>query len=123
MHLDVLVVDDDAATRESIAMTLEDAGYAVKTTRDGSEAFRILHKAQPKVVLLDLMMPVMNGWGLLVAIRANPVLKDLPVVTMSAHEIGKTDSGPFLRKPFDQERLLSMLMPYLRSRRLRETHE
>src|SRR5690242_3040152 len=58
----VLVVDDDAEIRDLIATTLEAGGYAVNTASDGAEALRLANQHEPGAVILDVMMPVMDGW-------------------------------------------------------------
>src|SRR5688500_15806012 len=61
----VLVVEDDPQIREVIAEVLTDEGYAVQTAENGREALQRLHESRPCVMLLDLMMPIMDGWQLL----------------------------------------------------------
>ena len=60
----ILVVEDDAATRDAVALVLEDEGYSVTGVANGQEALHHLRQTPPpNLILLDLMMPVMNGWG------------------------------------------------------------
>jgi CheY-like chemotaxis protein len=115
MGFDVLVIEDDAATRDSIAATLQDAGLSVRAATDGQEGLRLLHEERPKVVLLDLMLPVMNGWKTVDSIRADPALTSLPVVTMTAFVNTPRPKGSagFLRKPITRDALLRELKPYV----------
>jgi len=80
----VLVVDDRATSRELIRTVLENAGYAVSEACDGVEALRIALKVQPDLVLLDLQMPTLDGFGSLELLRANPRFANLPIVAVTA---------------------------------------
>ena len=80
----VLVVDDDVHTRQLFAAVLGAEGYQVRTARDGLEAFSALESEVPDLVLLDLMMPVMDGGTFLAALRRNPRYSSLPVAVVTA---------------------------------------
>jgi CheY-like chemotaxis protein len=81
----VLLVEDNPATRTSLAMLLRLAGYAVDTAGDGAEALdRILRGPPPCLIRLDLTMPVMDGWGFLRRRQESTPLADIPVVVVSA---------------------------------------
>ena len=106
----VLVVDDDGHIRDSVRMALEDEGFRVKTARDGREALDKVRRDPPDAILLDLMMPTMDGWGFLAAHRTLSTECRAPVLAMSAmggrylaRELGARD---FLAKPFDLDALL-----------------
>jgi two-component system chemotaxis response regulator CheY len=107
----ILVVEDDADVRECLADILSGEGYFVHTAADGRDALGALERIpQPCVVLLDLMMPGMNGWDFLEAIRQTPALSDLPVVIVSAYQ---GPSGfPVLHKPVDLDELLRVVARY-----------
>jgi CheY-like chemotaxis protein len=82
-----MIVDDDAAIRESLADLLRLSGFEVDQAEHGKAALeRICADGQPSLVLLDMMMPVMNGWQFLelVQARSEPALVDLPVVAVTA---------------------------------------
>jgi CheY-like chemotaxis protein len=105
----ILVVDDDDDTRGSIAMVLRAEGYEVQGARNGREALDLLGADPlPDLILLDLMMPVMNGWHLLESIAASKRLARLPVLVFTAagDRAAQPIDRPFLRKPVDLERLL-----------------
>src|SRR3954471_12956230 len=77
----VLIVDDDPDLLDVTSFVIETEGMAVETARNGQEALALLGTGRlPALVLLDLMMPVMNGWEFLAAIANDPVLQGLPVV-------------------------------------------
>jgi two-component system chemotaxis response regulator CheY len=81
----ILLVEDDFDIREALADALADQGYLVDLASDGEQALRLLRGgARPGLILLDLMMPRMNGTEFRAAQRADPALADLPVVLLSA---------------------------------------
>jgi CheY-like chemotaxis protein len=82
----VLVVDDDEALREAIAEAIADAGYIVEQARDGREALEKMRLSSPCIVLLDLMMPVMDGWEVVSEMDADAALAKVPVCVVSAQD-------------------------------------
>ncbi len=110
----ILVVDDETTIRNTLAELLEIEGYRVDTARDGREALRQLQQVKPDAMLLDLMMPDLDGWDVLRACRANPMLADLRVIVMSARldaaqSVAGFDVTACLTKPFDVDELLGAL--------------
>ena len=105
----VLVVDDEPNLREIVATILERDGYHVLTADNGQEAMTLLHGGvRPEAILLDLMMPVMDGWQFRVAQKADPTLAGIPVIAMSANASAKAaaiDADFFLPKPVDTHTL------------------
>jgi CheY-like chemotaxis protein len=87
----VLVVDDDAATRASVRRTLELAGWRVREAINGRDALSVLRDAEPQVVLLDLMMPEMDGFEFLETLREKPEWRAIPVVVMTAKDLTEAD--------------------------------
>jgi CheY-like chemotaxis protein len=84
---EILVVDDDAAVRESIAEALEAAGYVAVRASDGVDALGHLRTSGvPGLVLVDLMMPKLNGWELCDIVRRDPALASVPILVISAAE-------------------------------------
>lgn len=84
----ILLIEDDLSIREVIQMALEYEGFAVHVAENGSDALRILENDRPDLILLDLLMPKMNGSDFLQALRthSNPAVASLPVVITSATE-------------------------------------
>lgn len=80
----VLVVDDERSVRRVLVQILLDAGYEVIEAKDGSEALEFAFQEQPDVILLDIMMPVIDGFEVLKQIREDPGTGDIPVVLLSA---------------------------------------
>ena len=112
----VLVVDDDPAARELIERTLRAEGVEVRTAVDGEEGLRLARELRPAAITLDVMMPGLDGWAVLRALKADPSLRDTPVVMVSitrdrrmGYSLGATE---FLTKPVDREQLVSLLRQY-----------
>jgi len=110
----VLVVDDDSGLRGMVATALEISGYTVCQAGHGLEALEALQRETPCVILLDLMMPVMDGWTFRQEQLAHPSFATIPVVVMSAHhrahqaarDLGAT---AYVAKPFDLDALLQIV--------------
>jgi CheY-like chemotaxis protein len=87
----VLLVEDDTRTREMMARTLKKAGWWVSEAGHGQEALNVMESMQPDLILLDLMMPVMDGFDFLAAMRARPEWKDIPIIVITAKDITAED--------------------------------
>ncbi|NNB85806.1 response regulator [Corallococcus exiguus] len=112
----LLIVDDEFAIVEALEDILSLEGYDIVTAYNGDEGLQRLLASKPDLVLLDLMMPVMDGGELLRRIRAHPDLCDLPVVVMSAGRLTDEErraSSHFLAKPFELDDLLGTLAKQL----------
>ncbi|MBE7203359.1 MAG: response regulator, partial [Parafilimonas terrae] len=101
----ILVIDDDAATRDLLARFLEREGFAVAVAEDGRRGLERARSLRPRAVLLDVTMPQMDGWAVLRAIRADPEIGATPIVMVTvldeqhlAFSLGATD---YLQKPID----------------------
>src|SRR5688572_13209265 len=110
----VLVVEDDQEIREILTEVLTDNGYEVETAANGREALDLINTSMPCVMLLDLMMPIMNGWQLLGELEAQGSVPALPVVVVSAAQesVPPKGSRDFLPKPIAIERLLKAIKTY-----------
>jgi len=109
----VLVVDDDASIRQFIVMVLSDSGYEVSTASDGREALESTEKSPPDVILLDMRMPVMDGWAFAKAYRER-CPKCAPVVVLTAARDAAVSAAEiaadgFLAKPFELRDLLRIV--------------
>jgi GAF domain-containing protein/CheY-like chemotaxis protein len=109
----ILVVDDDATVRGLVERHLERAGFAVVTARGGLDGLRLVRELRPAAVTLDIMMPDIDGWTVLAAIKGDPALASIPVVLMSIVEeknrgfaLGAAD---YLVKPVDRTKLVETL--------------
>jgi len=112
----VLVIDDDAEACEIIRRFLEKDGFNVVTALSGEDGLRLAHKLKPAAITLDVMMPDMDGWSVLRALKADPALQDVPVVMLTmiddkskGYALGATD---YLTKPVDHEQLHNALARY-----------
>ena len=107
-----LVIEDDEDTRDVLNMLLTVLGFEVKEAKNGKEALDTLGKWRPDLIVLDLMMPVMNGWAFRAEQRRNPELRDIPVVVLSARQPpfrpeDGLDVAELLPKPFELDTFLA----------------
>ena len=115
----VLIVDDDPDLLDVTSFVIENEGMTVETARNGEEALALLATGRlPALVLLDLMRPVMNGWEFLTAVANDPVLRELPVVVLTAAEHAHVPGAlEVLSKPMDLKALLRVVERYVRGHR------
>ena len=118
MAISVLIVEDDPNIRELLQMYLEKDGYAVTLAADGGQGLEKFRAIQPDLVLLDVMMPVMDGWAVCKAIRQE---SSTPVIMLTAK--GETDdkvtglkagADDYVTKPFEMKELLARIEAVLR---------
>jgi CheY-like chemotaxis protein len=107
------VIDDDPTARELMATYLTDEGFAVETAASGISGLRRARELRPAAIILDILMPDIDGWTVLAALKGEPELADIPVVIVtivdeqrSGIALGASD---YLTKPIDRERLLAIL--------------
>jgi two-component system, chemotaxis family, chemotaxis protein CheY len=106
----VLVVDDDADIRETLRLALEYEGYSVRTAADGVQAVNAMEAERPCMVILDLMMPVMDGWEVASRMHEEERLSSIPVCVVTATpEWAPADSRLVMQKPIELRRLLTLL--------------
>ena len=111
----ILIVDDDPDIRDSLREVLEDEGYTVNTVGNGREALDYLHRSpRPCVILLDLMMPVMDGWQFRREQKQDPAIATIPLIVITA--TGKRpvliDADELVMKPLDLGRLFEAIERY-----------
>jgi DNA-binding response OmpR family regulator len=108
----VLAVDDEASIRKLVTVTLENRGFEVDTAADGQEALDKIAIMKPDLVVLDVMMPKMNGWEVRKRLRSDPKTADLPILILSA--VGEfesqlagmeSDQDDYITKPFRPQEL------------------
>lgn len=117
----ILVIDDDKHLRRVVQLSLEQAGYEVYTAKDGAQGLRQAFNTQPDLVLLDVLMPDMDGWEVLTRLQA---ISDLPVIMLTAKgeeadvvrglNLGADD---YILKPFGTEELNARIQSALRRAR------
>jgi signal transduction histidine kinase/FixJ family two-component response regulator len=126
----ILLADDNADMREYIRRLLADKGYAVETVANGEAALAAARRERPDLVLSDVMMPGVDGFGLLAALRRDPALGKLPIILLSARageeaRVEGLDAGAddYVSKPFSARELLARVRANLQLARLRRDAE
>jgi len=122
----VLLADDNADLRDYISRLLTDRGYAVATASDGEAALAAMRTQRPDILVTDVMMPKLDGFGLVAAVRGDAYLRDLPIVMLSARSgdeatVEGLDAGAddYLTKPFSARELLARVAANIAMARLR----
>jgi signal transduction histidine kinase/CheY-like chemotaxis protein len=112
----ILVIDDDSDTRDVLEHSLTRQGFHVTCALNGEEGLRLARELHPAAITLDVMMPGMDGWAVLSALKSDPQLADIPVVMLTivddknrAYALGATE---YMTKPVDRERLAAILLKY-----------
>jgi CheY-like chemotaxis protein len=112
----VLVIDDDPAVRDLMQRMLGKEGLRVAVAADGEEGLRLARELRPDAITLDVLMPGMDGWSVLTALKADPALTEIPVIMVTivdekqiGYSLGVVD---FLTKPIDWKRLTAILQTY-----------
>ena len=112
----VLVIDDDPEAREILECFLAREGFDVVTADSGDAGLRLAHDIEPAIITLDVLMPEMDGWSVLRALKADPGLRDIPVIMLTmvddksrGYALGATD---YLSKPVDRDLLHRTLAHY-----------
>jgi CheY-like chemotaxis protein len=121
----ILVVDDDHDHATVMRDILEDQGYRVRVAENGREALRdLLDGPLPDLILLDMMMPQMDGWAFAAELKSRPALAGIPVVAISAGGDAVLYRAPvsagYLAKPFGASRLLETVARCVSRRRRRD---
>jgi CheY-like chemotaxis protein len=112
----VLVIDDDSTVHDLMQRFLHREGLRMATATSGEEGLRLARELRPAAITLDVMMPGMDGWAILTALKADPLLADIPVIMLTivddknlGYALGATD---YLTKPVDWDRLAAILQKY-----------
>jgi excisionase family DNA binding protein len=117
----VLVVDDDDRLREFVRVNLEMDGYAVREARNAAEGLAALEEESPDLILLDVMMPGMDGWEMLRRVQERHGVGTIPVIMFSgkadvpAEEAAERGAQAFLGKPFDPQQLIESTKQLIRT--------
>jgi CheY-like chemotaxis protein len=115
----ILVVEDVEFNRDLLVQLLEDA-YEILTAVDGAEGIARAERERPDLILMDLSLPVIDGWEATRRIKANPVLKHVPIIALSAHamtgdEARARESGcdDYISKPLNEDLLFEKVTKFL----------
>ena len=108
----ILIVDDELLIVQVVGALLKQNGYKILEASSGQESLEILKKSKPDLILLDIMMPGMDGWDVIEKIKGNKNLEKIPVVFLTAkidpisRSMGSLASTDYITKPFDNKDLL-----------------
>lgn len=120
----ILVIDDDPAVRDLMSRFLIKLGFHVVAAADGEEGLKLAKKIQPVIITLDVVMPIMDGWGVLKSLKEDPELAQIPVimVTIVDNEVAAINLGAssYLVKPVDRDRLAELVERYRGSHKAAE---
>jgi len=112
----ILAIDDEVAVHEILSRTLKKQGFRIQSAMNGEEGLRLARKLRPQAITLDVMMPGMDGWAVLTALKSEPALADIPVIMLTiddnrnlGYSLGAAD---YLTKPIDRERLSAVVLRY-----------
>ena len=112
----VLVIDDDPVVHDMLRRSLSKEGFRVEVASSGEDGLRAARQLRPAVITLDVLMPGMDGWAVLAALKKDAALADIPVIMLTiaddqnmGHSLGASE---YLRKPIDRDRLASVLKKY-----------
>ncbi len=109
----VLLVEDDPAIRGLLSLIFDGEGFTVETADDGKVALDKVQRRRPDAIVLDLILPVLNGWELIDLLDQDDRTRDIPIITMSGlhrySSVGERGVKAFLSKPFDVDTLLTVL--------------
>jgi two-component system, cell cycle response regulator DivK len=115
----ILVVEDVALNRDLVVQLLEDR-YQVLTAVNGRGAIEVAEHERPDLILMDLSLPVVDGWEATRRIKANPALEDIPIIAVSAHAMaGDAEKArlagcdDYLSKPLDDDLLFEKVTKFL----------
>jgi CheY-like chemotaxis protein len=116
----VLIVDDEPFNVDYLQQELEECNYELLTAANGREALDKIKRELPDLVLLDLMMPVLDGFAVLTQLKADPNLREIPVIIISAANNSRSvvrgirmGAEDYLTKPIDEKLLIQKVKDYL----------
>ena len=119
----ILIADDELYMLRLLELTLKKGGYEVVSCRDGQQALALAVSALPQLIVLDVMMPGLDGLGALRQLKENPATRDIPVVVLSAkgHALTRVEAdlagaALFLAKPFSPNQLLGEVQKIIGSK-------
>ena len=111
----ILIIDNEPSLRKIIQTNLTASGYSASVAENGEEGLKLAKSIQPDLILLDIKMPGMSGWDMLTALRADPKLKQTPVIIMTAflreseEARARKMGASFMSKPFGVSDLLGQV--------------
>lgn len=116
----VLVIDDDTAIREMLVQMLEEAGHQTLEAADGAEGLEVARSERPDVIILDVMMPRLNGFDCAAALKADPEYRHIPIIMLTVIDDAQRAFGlgveAYMTKPFEEEKIISEIRRLLNKR-------
>jgi CheY-like chemotaxis protein len=119
--LTVLLVEDNEMNRDMLLRRLQRKGYNVLTALDGAEAVQMTRDHQPSLVLMDMSLPVLDGWEATRRLKADPATKNIPIIALTAHALPaerdrafEAGCAAFETKPIDFPKLLAAMAAVLK---------
>ena len=123
MPATILIADDHDDNRELLQLLLAGAGYDVREARDGRECLAIARDASPDLIVIDLSMPVLDGWGVFQELKADERTRTIPCMAVTAHaeldrnQALETGFSAYVSKPYSGEALLKTVATMLANRK------
>lgn len=126
----ILIVDDDPAGRQTLESILDEQGYQLEFAENGAQALQMIRKILPDVILLDVMMPGMDGFEVCQQVRSDPAIAEIPIIMLTALDdrrsfLNGLESGAddYLTKPYDRHELRARLLGITRLNRYRKLQD
>ena len=122
MNLTILVADDNDDNRELLRLLLSGAGYTVREARDGNQCLAMAREEAPALIVLDLLMPVKDGWSVFEELQADDHTRTIPCMIVTAHAdldrnaALETGFAAYISKPFKGDELLKTIATVLAKR-------
>lgn len=122
MATSILIADDHDDNRELLRLLLSSAGYEVREARDGSECVTLARQQPPDLIVIDLSMPVLDGWGVFEELKTDQRTQTIPCMAVTAHaeldriEALETGFSAYISKPFSGDALLKTVATVLANR-------
>jgi CheY-like chemotaxis protein len=121
----ILVVDDDPEALAILQTLLEHSGYAVTAVYNGADALKHIYESLPDLIILDIMMPGMDGYEVCEAVKSNPVTQKIPVIMLTAKDMGddvekalSKKADWFVTKPYDNKYIVQKVHAFLKIKEL-----
>jgi DNA-binding response OmpR family regulator len=118
MKKSIWILDDDIDIAEAINFILEDEGYTTQLLKEATHILEDMHARKPSLLILDVLMSGVDGRDICAAIKADPALKSVPIIMVSAHPSAKEDIASygadyFLAKPFEADELIRLVKKFV----------
>jgi CheY-like chemotaxis protein len=123
MPATILIADDHDDNRELLSLLLSGAGYDVREARDGNECLAIAREQTPDLIVVDLSMPVLDGWGLFQELKADERTRTIPCIAVTAHadldrnQALETGFTAYISKPYSGDALLKTIATVFENRK------